>query len=64
MALAVHGLGVKNNASVGFAQRDGLPLRLRLQFLAEGHDPKFIGAPMPIQTYMHRDWEPFTREGL
>lgn len=37
MALAVHGLGVKNNASVGFAQRDGLPLRLRLQFLAEGH---------------------------
>ena len=34
------------------------------QFLAEGHDPKFIGAPMPIQTYMHRDWETFTREGL
>lgn len=24
-------------------------------FLAEGHDPKYIGTPMPIDTYMHRD---------
>lgn len=33
-------------------------------FLAEGHDPEFIGTPMAIQTFMHRDWETFTREGL
>lgn len=33
-------------------------------FLAEGHDPKYIGTPMAIETYMHRDWETFTKEGL
>ncbi|NCB50299.1 MAG: hypothetical protein EOM54_00260 [Clostridia bacterium] len=33
-------------------------------FLAEGHDPKYIGTPMAIETFMHRDWETFTREGL
>lgn len=27
------------------------------QFLAEGHDPKYIGTPLPIDTYMHRDWD-------
>ena len=26
-------------------------------FLAEGHDPKYIGTLMPIDTYMHRDWD-------
>lgn len=26
-------------------------------FLAEGHEPKYIGTPMPIDTYMHRDWD-------
>ena len=26
-------------------------------FLTEGHDPKYIGTPMPIDTYMHRDWD-------
>ena len=53
------------------SERSGVPVLyttgrpdLLEQFLAEGHDPKFIGAPMPIQTYMHRDWETFTREGL
>lgn len=34
------------------------------RFLAEGHDPEFIGRPMAIDTYMHRDWDTFTREGL
>lgn len=26
-------------------------------FLAEGHDPKYIGIPMVIDTYMARDWD-------
>lgn len=26
-------------------------------FLAEGHDPKYIGTPLAIDTYMHRDWD-------
>ena len=33
-------------------------------FLREGHDPAYIGTPMPIETFMHRDWETFTKEGL
>ena len=33
-------------------------------FLREGHDPKYIGTPMPIETFMHRDWETFVKEGL
>jgi len=27
------------------------------QFLSEGHDPKYIGTPIAIDTYMHRDWD-------
>ena len=27
------------------------------QFLAEGHDPKYIGTPLAIDTYMQRDWD-------
>ena len=26
-------------------------------FLAEGHDPKYIGTPLAIDTYMRRDWD-------
>ena len=26
-------------------------------FLAEGHDPKYIGTPLAIDTYMQRDWD-------
>ena len=26
-------------------------------FLAEGHDPKYIGTPLFIDTYMQRDWD-------
>lgn len=33
------------------------------KFLAEGHDPKFIGTPLPIDTYMQRDWDSWV-EGL
>lgn len=35
MALAVHGFGIKNDASVRFTQRDGPPLGLGFQFIAE-----------------------------
>ena len=30
--------------------------RMLDQFLSEGHDPKYIGKPMYIDTYMARDW--------
>ena len=32
--------------------------------MSEGHDPRYIGTAMPIETYMHRDWETFTKHGL
>ena len=31
------------------------------QFLAEGHDPKYIGKPLYIDTYMARDWNSWVR---
>lgn len=27
------------------------------KFLAEGHDPQYIGTPIAIDTYMQRDWD-------
>ena len=30
-------------------------------FLAEGHDPRYIGTPFHIDTYMARDWESWVR---
>lgn len=30
-------------------------------FLAEGHDPEYIGTPLPIDTYMQRDWDSWIR---
>lgn len=30
-------------------------------FMAEGHDPRFIGTPMAIDTYMHRDWDSYIK---
>lgn len=30
-------------------------------FLAEGHDPKYIGTPLVIDTYMERDWDSWIR---
>ena len=32
-------------------------------FMSEGHDSAYIGAPMPIDTYMKRDWDSWV-EGL
>ena len=34
------------------------------QFLADGRDPRFIGEPLALETYMHRSWEAFTKEGF
>lgn len=38
------------------------------RYLAEagqkGYDPRHIGEPMEIKTYMHRDWDRFTRLGV
>jgi len=31
------------------------------RFLAEGHDPRFIGTPIAIDTYMRRDWDSWVR---
>ena len=31
------------------------------QFLSEGHDPKYIGKPLYIDTYMARDWNSWVR---
>ena len=46
------------------SQLTGVPVKytsgrkeLLEQFLAEGHDPAYIGTPLPIDTYMHRDWD-------
>jgi len=33
-------------------------------FLAEGHDPKYIGTPIAIDMYMHRDWDSYIKYGL
>ena len=46
------------------SERTGIPVKytsgwkhLLEQFLAEGHDPAYIGQPIAIDTYMHRDWD-------
>lgn len=45
------------------SERTGVPVKytsgktaLLEQFMAEGHDPRFIGQPLPIDIYMKRDW--------
>ena len=30
-------------------------------FLTEGHDPKYIGTPLEIDTYMQRDWDSWVK---
>lgn len=30
-------------------------------FLSEGHDPEYIGTPLAIDTYMHRDWDSWVK---
>lgn len=33
-------------------------------FLADGRDAQYIGQPIALETYMHRSWEAFTKEGF
>ena len=47
-----------------YEEKTGVPVKytsgkkeLLEQFLAEGgHDPKYVGTPLPIDIYMRRDW--------
>ena len=34
------------------------------KFLSEGHDPKYIGTPVAIDMFMHRDWDSYIKYGL
>ena len=33
-------------------------------FLAENPDPKYVGKPIAIDMYMHRDWDSYIQYGL
>lgn len=33
-------------------------------FLRGDHDPKFVGEPFYLETYMHRDWDTLTKKGV
>lgn len=53
------------------SDRTGIPVAyttgkkdLLEKFLSEGHDPKYIGRPIPIDVYMHRDWDSYIKYGL
>ena len=53
------------------SERTGIPVAYTTgkkefldQFLAEGHDPKYIGKPVEIDMYMHRDWDSYIKYGL
>ena len=50
------------------SQRSGIPVaytsgkkEMLDAFLAEGHDPKYIGQPLYIDTYMQRDWDSWVK---
>ena len=50
------------------SERTGVPVaytagkkELLERFLAEGHDPRYIGTPLVIDTYMQRDWDSWIR---
>lgn len=53
------------------SERTGIPVAYTTgkkefleQFLSEGHDPKYIGKPVAIDMYMHRDWDSYIKYGL
>ena len=50
-----------------FSDRTGIPVvhttgrkRNLEEFLKDGRDPKYIGVPMALETYMHRGWDTFS----
>lgn len=53
------------------ADRTGIPVvhttgrkRNLEEFLKDGRDPKYIGVPMALETYMHRGWDTFSHGKL
>ncbi|MBR1457617.1 MAG: hypothetical protein IJ594_10735 [Oscillospiraceae bacterium] len=55
----------------GASERSGIPVvhttgrkEFLEEFLADGRDPRYIGKPIPLETYMHRSWEAFTKGGF
>ena len=61
------GYGIVKAAS----ERSGVPVRYTAgkrevldAFLSGDHDPKFIGEPLYLETYMHRDWDTLTKKGV
>lgn len=34
------------------------------EFLADSPDPAYVGEPIPLNTYMHRSWESYTKLGF
>ncbi len=52
------------------SQRTGIPVLYTSgkkdvleKFAAEGHDSAYVGRLLPIDIYMHRDWDSFTKLG-
>ena len=54
------------------SERSGIPIVYtsgRPEFLREfldggGHEPRFIGEALPLETYMHRSWDSFAKGGI
>ena len=53
------------------SERSGLPIvhtagrpEYLAEFLSDGRDARYIGEPLPLQTYLHRSWESFTKNGF
>ena len=49
------------------SDKSGIPIvhttgrkKFLAEFLADGCDPKYIGEPIALETYMHRSWDTFT----
>lgn len=54
---------VSERTGVPVAYTTGTSEFLR-KFLSEGHDPEFIGNPVEIITYTHRNWGTFVKNGI
>ena len=53
------------------ADRTGIPVAYTTgkkefldDFLARNPDPAYVGTPVPIDVYMHRDWDSYIQHGL